>query len=83
MSTQRLPPTDSISDLAHFWDTHDVTEFENELDVVNESVFERDTKITLDLAADEVNAVHEMAKSRGVGDAQLIREWILDRLHAK
>jgi hypothetical protein len=26
MSTTRLPQTDSIQELARFWDTHDVTE---------------------------------------------------------
>ena len=46
MSTSRLPQTDSIQELANFWDTHDVTEFEAELEEVGERVFERDTDIT-------------------------------------
>ena len=82
MSNRRLPQTDSIHELAQFWDTHDVTEFEDELEEVGERVFERDTKITVDLAADDADAVRAMAKSRGVGDAELIREWVHDRLHA-
>lgn len=82
MSNRRLPQTDSIHELAQFWDTHDITEFEDQLEEVGERVFERDTKITVDLAADDADAVREMAKSRGVGDAELIREWVRDRLHA-
>lgn len=82
MSNRRLPRTDSIHELAQFWDTHDVTEFEDQLEEVGERVFERDTKITVDLAADDADAVRAMAKSRGVGDAELIREWVRDRLHA-
>jgi predicted DNA binding CopG/RHH family protein len=82
MSNRRLPQTDSIHELAQFWDTHDVTEFEDQLEEVGERVFERDTKITVDLAADDADAVRAMAKSRGVGDAELIREWVRDRLHA-
>ncbi|MGM0490825.1 MAG: CopG family antitoxin [Planctomycetota bacterium] len=80
--SSRLPQTDSIQELASFWDTHDLTEFEDELEEVGERVFERDTKITVDLAADEANAIRAMAKSRGVRDSELIREWVLDRLHA-
>ena len=83
MNASRLPQTDSIQELANFWDTHDVTEFEDELEEVGERVFERDTKITVLLETDDANAVRAMAKSRGVGDAELIREWVLERIHAE
>lgn len=82
MNAARLPQTDSIKELASFWDAHDVTEFESELEEVGERVFERDTEITIRLERDDVNAVRTMAKSRGVGDAELIREWVLERIHA-
>ena len=82
MNAARLPKTDSIQELANFWDTHDVTEFEDELEEVSERVFERDTEITVHLETDDANAVRTMAKSRGVGDAELIREWVLEKIHA-
>ena len=82
MNAARLPPTDSIQELANFWDTHDVTEFEDQLEEVGEPVFERDTAITVRLETSDANAVRRMAKSRGVGDAELIREWVLERIHA-
>ena len=34
-----LPQTDSIQELAQFWDTHDLTEFADELEEVIEPVF--------------------------------------------
>lgn len=37
----RLPATDSVRELASFWDTHDLTDFDNQLEVVAEPVFER------------------------------------------
>lgn len=82
MSTSRLPQTDSIQELANFWDTHDVTEFEDELEEVGERVFERDTDITVHLETNAVKAVRELARLRGVPDAELIREWVLERIHA-
>ncbi len=39
MKNQQLPQTDSIQELAHFWDTHDLTDFEDELVEVTEPVF--------------------------------------------
>jgi len=81
MSNSRLPQTDSIQELANFWDTHDVTEFEDELEEVTERVFERDSDITVHLEADVAKAVRELARSRGVPDSELIREWVLERIH--
>mgnify|MGYP001137168803 CR=1 FL=1 len=82
MSTQRLPQTDSIQELAKFWDTHDLTDFEDELEEVIEPAFERENAITLHLQSSEAEAVREMAKSKGVADADLIRQWVLERIHA-
>lgn len=82
MNSRQLPQTDSIQELADFWDTHDITEFEDELEEVPVCVFQRDTEITVRLAADDANEVRAMAKSRGLADSELIRQWVLDRLHA-
>ena len=82
MNKSRLPQTDSIQELANFWDTHDITEFEDELEEVGERIFERDMDITIHLPADDASAVRAMARSRGVADSELLREWVLDRLHA-
>lgn len=81
MSTSRLPQTDSIQELANFWDTHDITEFEDELEEVGEPVFDRDADITVHLEAGDAKAVREMAKLRGVPESELIRKWVLERLH--
>ena len=81
MSNSRLPQTDSIQELAKFWDTHDVTEFEDELEEVTDRVFKRDSGITVHLETDVAEAVREMARSRGLPDSELIREWVLERIH--
>jgi hypothetical protein len=44
MTTSKLPKTDSIQELAQFWDTHDLTDFEDELEEVREPVFVRHRK---------------------------------------
>lgn len=82
MSKPRLPSTDSIQELARFWDDHDLTDFEDDLEEVTEPVFERESAITLHLESSEAEAVREMAKSKGVADSELIREWVLEKIHA-
>ena len=37
----RIPTTDSIQELTTFWQHHDVTDFEDELEEVPEPVFQR------------------------------------------
>jgi predicted DNA binding CopG/RHH family protein len=49
--------TDSIEELAQFWDTHDLTDFEDKLEEVKESVFERETLISIRLQPQEVERV--------------------------
>ena len=43
-SHDQIPITDSIEELAQFWDTHDVTDYESELVEVTEPVFVRSEK---------------------------------------
>jgi hypothetical protein len=82
MKTQRLPQTDSIQELAHFWDTHDLTDFEDELEEVKEPVFEPATVIPLNLESDEAEAVRKIAEAKGIADAELIRGWVREKIQA-
>jgi predicted DNA binding CopG/RHH family protein len=82
MMHENIPSTDSISELARFWDAHDITDFESELDVVDEPLFVagQGHRIVLRLSDAEAEAVHAAAQARGVDEATVIREWI--REHA-
>ena len=41
MGKLEIPSTDSVEELARFWDTHDATDFEDEVEEVTEPVFVR------------------------------------------
>lgn len=83
MSKKRhLPKTDSIEELASFWDTHDLTDFEDELEEVPGQVFRRDRSITLYFDAREASAIRELANSKGLAEAELIRSWVMEKLHS-
>ena len=79
----RIPPTDSIQELADFWDTHSVTDFDDQLEEVSEPVFGRDLAHTVrvPLTDEERLAVRRIAASRGLQEAALIREWVKEKLH--
>ena len=78
MYRKNIPKTDSIQELAHFWDTHDLTDFEDELEEVGESIF--NSIVSVQLAPEEFEAIETLAKSRGISPGNLIREWVVERI---
>lgn len=83
MSETRIPRTDSIEEMARFWDTHDLTDFEDELEEVSEAAFERQegTVVTIHLRPEEAEVVQNIAKSKDVEQTTLIRHWILEKIN--
>jgi len=79
---KKLPNTDSIQELAKFWDNHDLTDFEQALEEVGEPVFVRSkgASLSVELPPQELQRVRRLAKSRGVNETAMVREWILERL---
>jgi hypothetical protein len=77
MKTSKLPRTDSIKELAQFWDTHDLADFEDELEEVPETDFEGGESIRVPLKPAESKAIRRLAKSRGVTQTELAREWVV------
>ena len=82
MSTEKIPKTDSIQELAHFWDTHDLTDFEDHLEEVAEPIFQRETVVKIHLAEKDAEAVKQVADEKGIAFAELIREWVLEKVHS-
>ena len=80
MSARKIPQTDSIEELARFWDSHDLTDFEEELEGVPEPVFERETVLRVHLPSKEAQTLKELARSKGLDDADLVRQWVLERV---
>src|SRR5205814_6895853 len=85
MKTKKLPKMDSIQKLAKFWDTHDSTDFEDELVEVTEPVFERGRSIsvrvqpesiTVYVRPDEARAIRQSARAKGVTVVTLISKCI-------
>ena len=72
MNRTNIPQTDSIQELADFWDTHDLIDFEDELEEVSEPVFA--PSVSIQLAPEEFEVIDTLAKSRGISPANLIRE---------
>jgi len=85
MKKPKIPSTDSIEDFARFWDTHDATDFEDEVEEVTEPIFVRAprTGMTIRLEPNEIEEVERLARAKGVEESVLLREWVLEKLHKR
>jgi hypothetical protein len=82
MKHKTLPATDSIEELAKFWETHDLADFEEHLEEADEPVFVRPTgtSLTIDLQPIEAQRLKRIARSRRVKESTVVRQWIIDQL---
>ena len=78
MRPKKIPETDSIRELAEFWDTHDLTDFENELEEVHEPVFQ--PGVTVQLTPRDAKVVNAIAKAHGISPRALIHEWVSEHI---
>ena len=81
-TAEALPQTDSIQELAEFWDKHDLTDFEDDLEEVTEPIFDERAVIALSLESSEAIAVRKIARAKGLADEELIRGWVREKIGA-
>ena len=65
----KLPNTDSIAQLAQFWQDHDLSDFDAELETVDKPVFQRPETIMVPLPVDDARALHSLAAKQGKSEA--------------
>lgn len=83
MKKIRIPKTDSIKELAHFFDTHDMGDFESELAEVHEvtgPICIPRNSILVHLEPRQAAAVKRLAKAEGLSEEQLVHQWIVRHL---
>jgi predicted phosphatase len=81
----KLPETDSVEALADFWDRHDLTDFEPHLEEVTEPVFVRakGASVSIELRPAEAQQLKKIARSKGVPETTILKQWILERLQER
>ncbi|HEY7032229.1 MAG TPA: CopG family antitoxin [Thermomicrobiales bacterium] len=82
----RIPVFASIDEEAAFWDTHSVTEFEDELEDVTGGITfvvrRPDDAIRMLFDEETVSALTERARAEDTDPTILVQQWIRERLRA-
>jgi len=80
----RIPVFANRQEEADFWDTHDITDYLDELKPVKVKFAKNLSQgITIRFDAETLEELREQAHSKGMGPTTLARMWILERLHGK
>ncbi len=81
----RIPEFKTYKEEAHFWDTHSITDFEDETEDVN-IVFDldkpRDETLVVRLQKDLKEKLEKIARNRGLNLSTLARMWLIEKLHS-
>ena len=82
-SESRVPRFTNREEEATFWDTHDVSDYWDELKPVKLSVSKNLSKgITIRLDEETLEMLRQQAHRKGIGPTTLARMWILERLQS-
>lgn len=76
-----IPHFKNYQEEAAFWDSHDFTEFVDELKPV-QVWFAKNLSngVTVRFSPKDLNHIRQTAKEKGMGATTLIRMWVLERL---
>ena len=74
--------SDSIEELAKFWDTHDVTDFEDQMEEVSAPLFVRrkESTVAIALSPKEAQELKRLAEAEGVKETKLVQGWVREKL---
>ena len=77
----KIPKFKSDKEAAHFWDTHSLADFEEDLRPAKDIVFVKPDRQVVSLRLDRkiVRALKSYGAKRGLGYSALIRMWILEK----
>lgn len=84
-TTSRIPTFATIEEEAEFWDTHDMTDFDDEFEDVTDVRFVRVAdKDSVIVQFDEptLAALKERAFAQEIGVSSLVRRWVMERLRS-
>ena len=77
----RIPEFKTIQEEAEFWDTHDLTDYEDEFRPIKvrfaEKLFDR---VTIPVDADTLAQLEALAREEELNATALARRWVLERL---
>ena len=82
----RIPKFKSIEEEAHFWDTHSIVDYEDEMENV-EIIFDlkntRDATLVVRVQSAIKQKLEKLARKKGLNASTLSRMWLIEKLKSE
>lgn len=75
-----IPPSDNIKELADFWQTHDSTDYLDQMEEVRGPLLARKNTVEVPLKSGEAKTLQKMAKAKGLSTGELIYVWVSQKI---
>jgi hypothetical protein len=86
MSKHTIPAFKTIKEEAEFWDTHDITDYLDEMEVASGVYSPREgetkTVMTIRVAPSLKEQIEAIARSYDIPASSLVRMWIVEKIRA-
>lgn len=79
----RIPDFKSRQEMAEWWDTHDLADYQDEFKTVRVKVAKNLSEgITIRLDSNTLNNLRLKAQKKGIGPTTLARMWIMENVYS-
>jgi len=78
----KIPEFKTIDEMARFWDSHDITEFEDQLIEVKEPIFEKmkNRIISFKLDSKQYEKLKKIADQKKLNTISLVNQWVTKQI---
>lgn len=77
----KLPQFDTLDALVEFWESHDFTDYLDEMEEVDLNTLSSETNVLhIPLATEPLTKLTQLAAAQGLTPTRLVRSWIEERL---
>jgi hypothetical protein len=81
----KIPEFKTIDEMARFWDSHDITEFEDQLIEVKEPIFEKmkNRIISFKLDSKQYEKLKKIADQKKLNTISLVSQWVTKQIEVE
>lgn len=78
----KIPEFKTIEEMATFWDSHDITDFEDQLIEVKEPIFEKMKSriISFMLDSEQYDKLKKIADQKKLNTISLVNQWVTKQI---
>ena len=78
----KIPEFKTIEEMARFWDSHDITDFEDQLTEVKEPIFQKMKSriISFKLDSEQYEKLKKIADQKKLNTVSLVNQWVTKQI---